>query len=173
MTDIEAIIAREFQRLAEHSQEKGAEQNYRTLEKKAEVLGTNKSTLSRIFNRRIRLTPETAARFARRLREDDAVGCSLVTRELLDASQTNDEPHILVEQHRFSYGDIHAAKAYFDALQVGCLNVVEYRDHPRASSYGKYASYADFAGRAVAKGLCFAMIVPFGGTNDNRYLPQR
>ena len=150
------LFSREFQRLA--LENPGT--SYNTLVQRAKFLDSNKSTLSRLCSGSLFLSLNLATHFAKKLRKIPSEQDALL-REFMSYAKTVNKP--LRFEQLLETGDIHTVETFFDRLSNdGSLLVVEYRDLPRAEPDGKYRNYAELAGKAIAAGLSFAMVQPFG-----------
>ena len=127
----------------------------------AAYLGVSPEHYSRIRNGRSPLTTERALGWAGLLRDTSAgrvaLAAELMGKELgtppSPASAANDDELVA------------SVRRYFDEIEDGskALLIVIYQGPPRAGRTNrKYAVTATFAGQAVARGLRFAMVQPFG-----------
>jgi hypothetical protein len=136
----------------------------------AKCFGISPSQLSRIRHGKAALTRDNAVRFAKCLRPDesDEIETKKLVDKLVDAADTATS----VSRTPESAAEIEVLGQLVSLRNVGELFerlgnngrilCVEYRDIPRSARGQKYPKYAELAGTAVAKGLCFAMFQPFG-----------
>lgn len=155
------ILQTEFTRIAE-------EENRPPFSdaQKAKRLHISAAQLSYLLRGERRLTPETAELFVERLAGDDAALAERLRRDLGVLSQAprtlrEFEERLLAVTPPTELDPRKAGESFFQLLsRAGWFLCVEYRDLPRAAD--EYRPLGEAAGKAVADGLCFAMIQPFG-----------
>lgn len=159
MSALAELLDREFRLWIDR---KGTGDIPATQKELADLLGISASHLSRLRSGQAALTSDAAHAFAKALRQGDNQEIGRLRDELLVAAKEGGEPRSS-SSHSISRWSLDNVKDLFERLgRRGAFLAVEYRDCPRAFSEGKYGSYAVDAGRAIARGLSFALHQPFG-----------
>ena len=165
---VKDVLDREFRLLAaRRDQLKPLMKN----KERSKFLGISEAQLSRICNGKSSLTDAKVLRFVTALRQnaddrDSLAGDlhlaakSIVREQNFDSRRALSEPEI---SSLYREGSLENVSELFRRIgrPRGFL-AVEYRDLPRSSSNAKHTSYAKELGKAIAKGLHFAMFQPFG-----------
>jgi hypothetical protein len=137
--------------------------------KRAERLETDQATFSRLISGRLPLTSKRASKWAALLFRDDAIAATEFEKSLLDASENRSQ--VLTVSDFFESivsegGQIAAERIsdLFEALKEvdSPLISIEYRDLPRTVPSARYEEVGSNIGKAIARGMAYAMFQPFG-----------
>jgi plasmid maintenance system antidote protein VapI len=157
MANLRGLLETELQRLLAAGEINKAQ--LATQETKGALLGISKTQMNRLLTGKKKLTMELSQQLAKHLHSEPGERKRLA-KELYAASNREVES----SEDRTSLDNV---LALFRRLsQADSLLCVEYRDLPRAGVEGKYASFTDAAGRAIAAGMHLAMFQPFGNFTE-------
>ena len=145
--DLNKILDREFRRLREEKQGE-----YRSVNEMAEFFGPGISTslLYKWKNGERDISRKGARQIAAAFRKNDISGAEQLEKELLKTTQ----PSSVEDLEIATWFDQHASEAN--------LMAVEFRELPVLSSQEGKNQYLMSVAKAVAKGLSYAVILPFG-----------
>jgi hypothetical protein len=138
---------------------------------RAEFLGTDAPTFSKILRGLLNLTRDRAEKWAARVHGTDDPAAAALVQRLLLAAQTSGRPATVAEfcdSIRADGGVVGGERILdlFAALTAENIRrpliCVEYRDVPRAGRIGRYEGLASALTEGIANKLGFVMFQPFG-----------
>jgi hypothetical protein len=139
-----------------------------TNRKRADALGIDPATFSKILNGSMSLSEERAQIWSERLFPDDADARPEFAKRLLLLGQAAARPLTVPElcDKIVAEGGVVPAERISDLFEAltqahDPLVLIEYRDVPRAGPQAKYQDLGRALGKAIADGISVAMLMPF------------